>query len=444
MCEPVFEMSDQLRKVPAIRYNLIRIPPHKHTKAFIMKIARIKLHPVTISRRTGVHNQHIIVQLETDDDYIGWGEMSDLSHLPLFQMDFANLESALNDLLRGMDAQNIAEIETVMERFYPFEGHKYSRAGLVREGIDLALHDLHGRKNGVSVSTLLGGAVRDRIKVCYPIFRMRSDSEIEPNLTRIAEMLERGFDLIRVYVGANIETDIHFFQQFNDRFGDTVQIKSLDFSNLLDWRRAWQATKRYADLVEFMLLESAAQEDDFDGMVEFRRRSHWPISEHVNHIHHAWHFAHIGAVDIFNISPYVLGGIRACQRVIALAEASRTSVLIGTTRNSISARQPLPIWVQWRVYSIIPATILARNFIRLMSSKSLFLMKTVTCLCQMALGWVLKLTKTNCANIRLMPHSPSEPIWSAFWIALLPVIGIYQKRANSVWPGRVSYKSQWL
>jgi len=297
-----------------------------------MNIARIKLYPVTIPRRTGVHNQHLIVRLDTDDDHTGWGEMSDLSHLPLFQMDIANLESALNDLLRGMDARNMAQIEAALDRYYPFEGHKYSRSGLVREGIDLALHDLHGRVNGVSVSALLGGALRDRFKVCYPIFRMRSEAEIEPNLARIGEMLERGFDLIRVYVGANVEADIRFFEQFSDRLGDSVKIKSLDFSNLLDWRRAWAATERYADLVDFMLLESVAPEDDFDGMVEFRRRSHWPISEHVNHIHHAWHFAHNGCVDIFNISPYVLGGIRACLRVIALAEASRTSVLIGTTQ----------------------------------------------------------------------------------------------------------------
>jgi muconate cycloisomerase len=67
-------------------------------------------------------------------------------------------------------------------------------------------------------------------------------------------------------------------------------------------------------------------------MNEFRRRSRYPISEHVNHIHHAWHFIHYGCVDILNVSPYVLGGIRACLRVIALAEASRTSVLIGTTQ----------------------------------------------------------------------------------------------------------------
>jgi L-alanine-DL-glutamate epimerase-like enolase superfamily enzyme len=297
-----------------------------------MKITRIKLYPVLIPRHTGILNQHVILRLDTDNDYTGWGEMSDLSHLPLFQMDMAILEQSLNDLLNGKDPRNIAQIEQLMDRYYPFEGHKYSRSGLVREGIDLALHDLLGRVNNVSVSALLGGAIRDRFKVCYPIFRMRSEAEIGPNLERIQQMLDQGFDLIRVYVGANVEADALFLEQFASRFGETVKIKSLDFSNLLDWRRSLAATERFAQFADPMLIESVALDDDYEGMIEFRRRSRWPISEHVHHLHHAWTLVSRGCLDILNVSPYVIGGIRACLRVIALAESSRTSVLIGTTQ----------------------------------------------------------------------------------------------------------------
>lgn len=297
-----------------------------------MNIDRITLHPVVIPRRTGVANQHVIVRLEAGDGFTGWGEMSDLSHLPLYQFDLAGLQDALNDLLRGKDARQIARIEQDMERFYPIEGHKYSRSGLVRQGIDLALHDLLAWVDNVPVSALLGGALRDRIKVCYPIFRMRSTAEVEPNLQRVREMLMRGFDLIRVYVGANTEADAAFLAQFRQQFGDTVQIKSLDFSNLLDWRRALAATERYAGLVDFMLVESIAYENDYDGMKAYRQRSRWPVSEHVNHLNHAWHLAHYGCVDILNISPYVLGGIRPCLRAVTLAEAAGLSVLIGTTQ----------------------------------------------------------------------------------------------------------------
>jgi muconate cycloisomerase len=161
---------------------------------------------------------------------------------------------------------------------------------------------------------------------------MRSVEEVEPNLNRVQEMLAEGFDLFRVYVGANLEADELFLGQFTDRFGDKASIKSLDFSNLLSWRQAWQATERLAQAAEFMLAESIAPENDFEGMHEYRQRSRRPVSEHVHHIHHSWQLISRGCVDILNISPYVLGGLRASLRLIALAEAAHTGVLIGTTQ----------------------------------------------------------------------------------------------------------------
>lgn len=297
-----------------------------------MQISRVQLFPVATPRETGIANQHVIVKLEAGDSHVGWGEMSDLSHVPMYQFDIGELERMLNELLRGRDARNIAKIEDDLIRFFPDEGHMYSRSGLVRQGIDLALHDLNARAQGVPVYHLLGGQLRDRMRVCYPIFRMRSVEEVPGNLQRVEDKLAAGFDLIRVYVGANQKADELFLGQFTDRFGGRVEIKSLDFSNLLDWRRAAMAIERYQELCEFMLVESAAPRNDIDGLTEFRRRCKRPISEHVLHIHHGWQLLSAGAVDILNVSPYLLGGLSASMRLIALAESARASVLIGTTQ----------------------------------------------------------------------------------------------------------------
>jgi galactarate dehydratase (D-threo-forming) len=297
-----------------------------------MKINRVQLFPITTPRQTGIANQHVIVKIEASDSHVGWGEMSDLSHVPMYQFDLPELERMLNELLRGKEARNLAKIEDDLIRFFPDEGHMYSRSGLVRQGIDLALHDLIGRVEGVPVYDLLGGKVRDRMRVCYPIFRMRSVDEVEPNLQRVAEKLALGFDLIRVYVGANLPADELFLGQFTDRFKGQVEIKSLDFSNLLDWRRAAMALERFDELCDYMLVESGAPRNDIEGLTQLRRRTRRPSSEHVLHIHHGWQLLAAGAVDILNVSPYLLGGLRACERMIALAEAARAGVLIGTTQ----------------------------------------------------------------------------------------------------------------
>ena len=297
-----------------------------------MNIRRVQLFPIATPRQTGIANQHVIVKIEAGESHVGWGEMSDLSHVPMYQFDLPELARMLNELLRGRDARNMAKIEDDLIKFFPDEGHMYSRSGLVRQGIDLALHDLNARAHNVPVYEVLGGKLRDRMRVCYPIFRMRSIEEVPGNLARVEEKLAQGFDLIRVYVGANLEADELFLGQFTDRFKGRVEIKSLDFSNLLDWRRSALAIERFEELCDYMLVESAAPRNDIEGTAQFRRRSRKPVSEHVLHIHHGWQLLSAGAVDILNVSPYLLGGLRASLRLIALAESARASVLIGTTQ----------------------------------------------------------------------------------------------------------------
>jgi len=297
-----------------------------------MRITRVRLHAVRVARETGVANDHVIVAIETDDGAVGWGEMSDLSHLPVYQFDLAQLQSALTEILVGADPRELNRIERRMIGFYPDEGHMYSRSGLVRQGVDLALHDCLGRADGVPVSALLGGALRDRIAVCYPVFRLRSIDQVPAALDRVEDKRRQGFDVIRLYAGTDHAADLAFVSGFADRFAGRVRIKSLDFSNVLGWREALQATERLTDVADVMLVESPALRGDLEGLVEYRRRSTLPVSEHVHGQRHAWQLLHLGAVDILNLSPYVLGGIRPTIRAASMAEAAGASVLLGTTQ----------------------------------------------------------------------------------------------------------------
>jgi L-alanine-DL-glutamate epimerase-like enolase superfamily enzyme len=121
--------------------------------------------------------------------------MSDLSHLPLYQFDLAQLQAALTGILVGADPRELNQIERRMMGFYPDEGHMYSRSGLVRQGVELAIYDCLGRADGVPVNHLLGGALRDRIAVCYPVFPRAAD-QVPAALDRVEEKRRR-FDVIR-------------------------------------------------------------------------------------------------------------------------------------------------------------------------------------------------------------------------------------------------------
>ena len=168
--------------------------------------------------------------------------------------------------------------------------------------------------------------------MCYPVFRLRSTGLVEAALDRVQAKLEQGFATIRFYVGSEPAADEAFLVGFADRFAGRIRIKSLDFSNLVGWRDALRLTERYAAIAEVMLVESVALRGDLEGLREYRQRGRLPVSEHVHGARHAWELLHRGCVDILNISPYVLGGLRATMRTAAMAEAAGVDVLIGTTQ----------------------------------------------------------------------------------------------------------------
>ncbi len=297
-----------------------------------MKINRVKLHPVAVRRRSGIRNQHVIVRIDTDNDWTGWGEMSDLSHLPAWCFHTGSLEQTLTDVLAGQDPRNLARVEGLLLDLFPVETYLYSRSASIRQGVDIALHDLVAKTGSQPVHNLLGGRVRDAMDVCLPIFRMQTTEQVQNRLKDLAWAYDLGFRLVRIYVGACPEADHMLLKAMAEIYGSAIQVKSWDFSGGLHWKAALAASEALSEYGTCQLIESPAPALDLDGLREFRNRSRLPVSEHVLSQPHAWQLLHGGCVDILNISPFVLGGLRPCQRVMALAESAHTGVLMGTTQ----------------------------------------------------------------------------------------------------------------
>ncbi|GAW03519.1 enolase C-terminal domain-like protein [Lentinula edodes] len=101
----------------------------------------------------------VFVRVKTSDNIVGWGESTLEGHTEA-------IEGAFDDLRErfiGAVADNIQDIwqTAYMGRFY--RGGPVLMSAL--SGLDIALWDIKGKKLGVPVWHLLGGKVRDRIKV---------------------------------------------------------------------------------------------------------------------------------------------------------------------------------------------------------------------------------------------------------------------------------------
>jgi galactonate dehydratase len=116
-----------------------------------MKIASITTYPVP--------PRWLFLRMETDDGTVGWGE-------PVVEGRAATVAAAVDELadyLVGRDPRAIEDIWTVLYRGGFYRGGPIHMSALA--GIDQALWDIKGKHHGAPVFDLLGGAIRNRIKV---------------------------------------------------------------------------------------------------------------------------------------------------------------------------------------------------------------------------------------------------------------------------------------
>ncbi|KAF1038152.1 MAG: D-galactonate dehydratase [Herbaspirillum frisingense] len=99
------------------------------------------------------------LKIETDEGIVGWGE-------PIVEGRAHSVAAAvdeLSDYLVGKDPRNIEDHWTILYRGGFYRGGAIHMSALA--GIDQALWDIKGKSLGVPVHQLLGGAVRNSIRV---------------------------------------------------------------------------------------------------------------------------------------------------------------------------------------------------------------------------------------------------------------------------------------
>lgn len=101
----------------------------------------------------------LFVKISSDDGLSGWGE-------PIVEGRAATVRAAveeLSDYLIGQNAGNIEDLWQVMHRGGFYRGGAVLTSAI--SGIEQALWDIKGKRLGVPIYELLGGAVREKVRV---------------------------------------------------------------------------------------------------------------------------------------------------------------------------------------------------------------------------------------------------------------------------------------
>ncbi|MEB8344254.1 galactonate dehydratase [Streptomyces endophyticus] len=136
----------------------------------------------------------LFLKVETDEGVTGWGEpvVEGRAHTVAAAVD------ELSDYLVGQDPFRIEDHWQVMTKGGFYRGGPVLSSAV--SGIDQALWDIKGKFHGVPVHDLLGGAVRDRMRM-YSWIGGDDPSEAAEHA---AQRLEQGYRAVKMNVGGKM------------------------------------------------------------------------------------------------------------------------------------------------------------------------------------------------------------------------------------------------
>ncbi|HUB78865.1 MAG TPA: mandelate racemase/muconate lactonizing enzyme family protein [Bryobacteraceae bacterium] len=279
-----------------------------------------------------VHGYQVHVRVYTDQGIVGSGEATDAAQgsVPL-----------INSFARLLIGQDPLNIEAAFERIRTsgvFAGAQGGQYVTALTGVEIALWDIAGKALGLPVYQLLGGKVRERVRIYCDSGAREMIPGDERSKARINQIQEMGF------TAAKIDIDDALDPSRFDRVNWTANNNEIDhmigkiaftrglypknFDLAVDMHARYDATtgKRVAKEVEpfkLMWLEEPVPAENIDAMRDIRASTSTPICCGEN-IYMRWGFREIlekRAADIIMPDFQKTGGLLEARKIADMAHA---------------------------------------------------------------------------------------------------------------------------
>jgi L-rhamnonate dehydratase len=263
-----------------------------------------------------------ILRIHTDEGITGLGEALSSPTIMRAIVEAPSshaLALGFQDLLLGEDP---LQVERLWEKLYR-GGIWYGRRGAAihaLSAVDIALWDIRGKVLGLPVSTLLGGAVRHKLRPYA--------SHVMPDTPREAAALaeksaRNGFSAVKLGwgpLGASAATDEALIRAVREAVGPDVDV-------MLDVGLVWDATQaiqrvRLFERYRPYWIEEPLPADDFDGYARLADAVDTRIATG-EQLTTRWEFRELldrGRVDVIQPDIARAGGITEVRRIVDMAE----------------------------------------------------------------------------------------------------------------------------
>lgn len=291
-----------------------------------MKITKIQVtpkavklkEPITIALGTIEHSVSAVVEIETDEGIVGYGEGS-----PGILITGETLKGTTECIqlfekqLLGVDPLDIEKIHSIMNS-------TAAKAPSAKTAIDIACYDLFGKKANLPVYKLLGGFASS-VKTDMTIGMDTPEIMAEKSKQAIA----LGFDTLKIKVGTGFASDTARIRTIREAVGSQIKLR-------LDANQGWQPkvavnTINHLAQYDIELVEQPVAAHDIDGLAFVTSHVTTPImsDESCFNSKDALRLVKAHAVDFVNIKLMKCGGIHEALKINSICEAAGVECMIG-------------------------------------------------------------------------------------------------------------------
>jgi D-galactarolactone cycloisomerase len=288
-----------------------------------MKITAIRAHilearlsqPFAYSRAWYDTRTAMLVEIETDDGLIGWGECYGPARMT------AAVVQTVAPWLIGEDPLRTDFLwQTVYARL-----RDHGQKGVVIEGlsgIDIALWDIKGKRFGVPVHQLLGGALRNDVQAyATGLYRRKTGAPLAYLPEEAAGYAAEGFKAVKLKVGFGIEEDAAVTRAVREAIGPGIAL-------MVDANHAYDATAairlgRQIERYDIEWFEEPVPPEDVAGYRAVKSALSIPVAggecEYTRFGFRELLVSH--ALDIVQPDTCAAGGLTECKKIADMSEA---------------------------------------------------------------------------------------------------------------------------
>ncbi|MBX0334310.1 muconate/chloromuconate family cycloisomerase [Pontibacter sp. HSC-14F20] len=297
----------QIERIESVIVDLPTIRPH-HLSMAVMR-----------------NQAMVIVRLFCSDGIEGIGEATTIGGLSYGDESPEGMKLTLDTyiapLLQGNSALSINAIMALLD--YNIKGNNF-----VKSAIETALLDAQGKRLGVSVATLLGGAVTNTLPVLWTL----ASGDTEKDIEEAHALLEDGrHNTFKLKIGRHDwKTDVRHVSAIKQAVGPDVKVT-------VDINQAWteSVAKQGIALLQEVgidLIEQPIIKINFDGLARLTQYFKVPImaDEAAGTVSDAFKLAKIGGGSVFALKISKAGGLINIQKQAAIAQSAGISLYGGT------------------------------------------------------------------------------------------------------------------